>query len=171
MSAILLGYRGCGKTTIGRKLADRMWIRFIDTDEMVVRSAGKSIREIFQQHGEPYFRDLETQAIREALKLADHIIALGGGAVLSEQNRQMLRQSGLKRIYLRCEPQVLLERIQSDPQTVVNRPNLTGLGGGIEEIRTLLAQREPLYREVATAELDVTNLSVEDAVVYITRLI
>ncbi|WP_428936814.1 shikimate kinase [Fontivita pretiosa] len=171
MSAILLGYRGCGKTTIGRKLADRMWARFIDTDEMVVRSAGKSIREIFQQHGEPYFRELETQAIREALKLADHIIALGGGAVLSEQNRLMLKQSGLKRIYLRCEPQVLLERIRSDPQTAANRPNLTGLGGGIEEIQTLLAQREPLYREVATAELDVTNLSVEDAVVYITRLI
>lgn len=171
MSAILIGYRGSGKTTIGKKLADRQWQKFVDTDELIISAAGKSIRDIFQQDGEERFRDLETDAVRKALALVDHVIALGGGAVLREENRKLIKESSLKRIYLRCEPQVLLERIQADPQTAANRPNLTGLAGGIEEIRTLLAKREPLYREVMSAELDVTNLSPDEAIVYITRLL
>ena len=170
MSVVLIGYRGSGKSSIGRKLADRLWQPFIDTDEMVVKAAGKSIREIFEQEGEQRFRELEAQALREACAKQEHVIAVGGGAVLREENRQVLRGAGHRIVYLRCEPQVLLERIQSDPKTSESRPNLTGLGGGIEEIRSLLAQREPLYRELMSFELDVTNLSVEDACVHITRV-
>jgi shikimate kinase len=171
MSAILVGYRGCGKTTIGRKLADRLWQQFVDTDELVARAAGKSIREIFEQDGEQRFRDLEAQAVRQACALQDHVIALGGGAVLREENRRTIKESNLKCVYLRCDPQVLLQRIQSDPQTAATRPPLTHLAGGIDEIRSLLAEREPLYREVMTAELDVTSLSVDEALVYVTRLL
>lgn len=171
MSSILIGYRGCGKTTLGRKLADRLWQSFVDTDEMIVKAAGKSIREIFDQHGEEYFRNLETQAVEKALSLSDHIISLGGGAVLREGNRRLIKASGLKCIYLRCEPQVLVQRIHSDPRTAANRPSLTPLGGGLEEVQQLLAEREPLYREVMTAELDVTNLSIDEAMVYVTRLL
>jgi shikimate kinase len=147
-----------------------LWLKFIDTDDLIVQSAGKSIREIFEQQGEEKFRQFETAAIKAALQKTDHIIALGGGAVTREVNRTLIRESGLKCIYLRCEPAVLLERIQSDPATAANRPNLTGLGGGIAEVKALLDQREPWYREVMTAELDVTNLKPEDAVVYLTRL-
>jgi len=171
MSAILLGYRGSGKTSIGRKLADRLWLKFVDTDEMIVAAAKRSIKEIFEQSGESAFRDLETEAVKKACSLEEHVIALGGGAILREENRKLIKDSGFKRVYLRCEPQVLLRRIQADPETAVNRPNLTGLGGGIEEIKSLLAKREPLYREVMTSELDVTNLSIDEAMVYITRLL
>jgi shikimate kinase len=170
MSVVLIGYRGSGKSSIGRKLADRLWQAFVDTDDLIVKSAGKSIREIFEQDGEQHFRDLETAAVRDALGRNDHVIALGGGAVLREENRATIKSSGRSVVYLRCEPQVLLQRIESDPQTVATRPNLTPLGGGIDEIRELLAQREPLYREVKTAELDVTNLSIEDACVHIARM-
>jgi shikimate kinase len=171
MSVILLGYRGSGKTTLGTKLADRLWQKFVDTDDLIVAAAGKSIREIFEGDGEKRFRDLETEAVRKALELSDHMIALGGGAVLREENRKMIQDSGLKRVYLRCEPKVLLSRIQADPATAANRPHLTGMGGGIEEITKLLAEREPLYREVMTGELDVTHLTTDEAMIYITRLL
>ena len=171
MSIALLGYRGSGKSTIGKRLADRLWQPFVDTDELVVRKAGTSIREIFDKQGEAAFRNLESQVVAEASVLAEHVIALGGGAVLREENRKVLKEAGLKLIYLRCEPDELVKRIQADPASADARPDLTELGGGIEEVRKVLAEREPIYRSVMTAELDVTYLSPQDAVVYITRLI
>src|SRR4051812_33991082 len=103
MSVVLLGYRGCGKTTIGRKLADRMWIKFVDTDDLIVAAAGKSIREIFETDGEEKFRELETEAVKVACAKPDHVIALGGGAVLRDENRALLKSLPIARIYLRCE--------------------------------------------------------------------
>ncbi len=87
------------------------------------------------------------------------MIAVGGGAVLREENRRVLTQAGHRIVYLRCDPRELLRRIQADPATSDNRPNLTSLGGGIEEIETLLKQREPIYKAVMSAELDVTRLT------------
>jgi shikimate kinase len=170
MSVVLIGYRGSGKTTVGRLLADRLWQQFLDTDDLITNAAGKSIKDIFEKEGEAKFRELETVAVREALTKSEHVIALGGGAVSKEENRDLLKHAGRKVVYLRCDPKVLHQRITSDPATLAMRPNLTELGGGIEEIRALLAQREPLYREVMSFELDVTNLSPQEAVVHITRV-
>ena len=170
MSIVLIGYRGSGKTTIGKRLADRLWQPFVDVDDLIVKRAGKSIKQIFEEDGEPAFRDLETQAVQEISKLSEHVIGLGGGTLGREENRKAIRDAGHKVIYLKCEPAELLRRIQSDPQTAETRPNLTSLGGGIEEVQAMLAQREPLYRQVMHAELDVTHLKPEDAVVYIVRL-
>lgn len=171
MSVILIGYRGSGKTTVGKRLADSLWLKFVDTDDLIVKSAGKTIKEIFETEGEERFRQLETVAIKQALAMSDYVIALGGGAITREENRNLIKASGLKCVFLRCEPQELLKRIQGDPATAANRPNLTGFNGGIAEIKALLEQREPWYREVKTAELDVTNLKPEDAVIYLTRLL
>ena len=171
MSIVLIGYRGCGKTTVGRKLADRLWQTFVDTDELVVRKAVKSIKEIFEQDGEAAFRDIESQVVRDVALLEDHVIALGGGSLGREENRRAVKGAGHKLIYLKCDPEELHRRIHADPQTADARPSLTALGGGIEEIRTILAEREPVYRGAMTAELDVTHLSPEDAVVYIVRLL
>ena len=171
MSIVLIGYRGSGKSTIGYKLANRLWQEVVDTDALVVKKAGKTIAEIFEQDGEQRFRDLETEVVKEVAKLQDVVISLGGGAVVREENRRALKDGGHKIVYLKCDPEVLLQRIQSDAATSMSRPNLTNLFGGIEEIEKVLAEREPIYRELMTAELDVTNLSVEDAVVYIVRLL
>ena len=171
MSIALIGYRGSGKSTTGKRLADRLWQPFVDTDELIVKKAGKSIKQIFESSGEAGFRDLEAKAVADVCKLSEHVIALGGGAVLREANRKAIKDAGLKVVYLRCEPEELVKRIQADPETAATRPSLTGLGGGIEEVRKLLAEREPVYRSVMTAELDVTHLSPQDAVVYITRLL
>jgi shikimate kinase len=167
----LIGYRGSGKTTIGRRLADRLWWKFVDSDEQIVARAGKTIREIFEQDGEPAFRDLEAQVVADVLKLSDHVISLGGGAVLREENREAIKTSGHPTIYLKCEPAVLHERIAADAATAENRPALTSLGGSVEEIQKLVAIREPIYRQTMTAELEVTNQSIDDAVAWIARLV
>jgi shikimate kinase len=170
MSTVLIGYRGSGKTTIGQKLADRLWQDLVDTDRLIVQRAGKSIKEIFEQKGEEYFRDLEEQAVREVAKMQDKVISLGGGAVLREANRNAIKEAGHKVIYLKCEPEELHRRIQADTSTSLMRPNLTQFTG-LEEIEKVLSQREPVYRSMMTGELDVTNLSAEDAVVYIVRML
>ena len=169
MSIVLIGYRGCGKTSIGRKLADRLWQPFVDTDDVVVKKAGKSIKDIFDQDGEPKFRQLEAEVIKDVAKLQEHVIALGGGGATRSENVKVLRDAGHKLIYLRCEPHELHRRIQLDPNSASTRPNLTG-AGGVEEISAVMAEREPAYRAAAQAELDVTHLSVDEALVYVTRL-
>jgi shikimate kinase len=171
MSIVLIGYRGSGKTSVGQKLADRLWQDLVDTDALVVQRAGASIREIFERQGEAAFRDLESEIVRETMMLQDVVISLGGGAVLREQNRAAIAASGHKVIYLKCDAAELHKRIHADQNTAEMRPSLTKLGGTLEEVEAVLAEREPVYRSVMTAELDVTNLTVEEAVVYIVRLL
>jgi shikimate kinase len=170
MSVVLIGARGSGKSTIGRKLADRLWQSFIDVDEQIIRRAGKTIRDIFEQDGEERFRELEIDVIREAAALPDQVIALGGGSLMREENRNALREAGHQLFYLRCDPNELARRIKADPTSGATRPNLTQFGGGIEEIKFLLAIREAIYRECMHAEVDVTKLSPEEAVVSIVNL-
>jgi shikimate kinase len=161
MGVVLIGYRGSGKTTVGKLLASRLGREFFDCDQLIVERAGKSIREIFAEGGEPAFRDLESAAIAELTGKTDAVIAVGGGAILREQNRRML--SPHKIVYLRCAPAELLRRIQADPATGENRPNLTQLGGGLEEIQTLLAAREPIYQSAMHFDVDVTTLTAVEA--------
>ena len=170
MSTVLIGYRGSGKTSIGARLADRLWTKCVDTDAMVVARAGKPIAQIFQDEGEARFRELETEAVREACAMDNVVIALGGGAPLREENRRLIKEAGHRVVYLKCEPDELLKRIQADPDTPANRPSLTEFGGGIEEITKVLAEREPIYRQMADAELEVTYLNPDEAMVYIVRL-
>ncbi len=171
MNIVLIGYRGCGKSTVGRKLADRLWRGFVDVDDFIVKKAGKSIAEIFAQDGERHFRALESECLHELLLVDDQVIALGGGTVIEEANCRLLKEADVRIIYLRCEPAELHRRINADPQSAVTRPALTDLGGGLAEIELKLAEREPIYRQVMHAELDVTHLSADDAMVYVVRLL
>src|SRR3954447_26051630 len=140
MSVFLIGYRGSGKSTVGRRLADRLWQTFIDVDALIVRRSGRAtIKEIFELDGEPVFRDIESDVVREVCLLADHVIGLGGGTLMREQNRRAIQDAGHKMIYLRCEPEELHRRLNADPQTEATRPSLTRLGGGLEEIKQMLA--------------------------------
>jgi len=171
MSTILIGYRGSGKTTIGRRLAEKLWQQFVDTDEMIVAKAGMPIADIFEQQGVDRFREIEAEVIRDACKLQEYVIALGGGALLREENRQAIKDAGHKIVYLKCEPKELFNRIKNDPATAASRPPLTPHGGSEVEIEKVLAEREPVYRAAKHAELDVTHLTPDEAVVYIVRLL
>jgi shikimate kinase len=163
MSIVLVGYRGCGKTTIGRLLAERLSYSFVDTDELIVQRAGKSIKAIFAEDGEKVFRDLECMAVADVVARARHVVALGGGALGRDENRVAIRTADAPVVYLACEAGELHRRIHGDPKTAESRPNLTHLGGGLDEIKRLLQQREPVYRQMAMLTVDVTMLSAESA--------
>ena len=90
MSIVLIGARGSGKSTIGHRLADKLWQKFIDVDDRIVARAGKNIKEIFEQDGEPRFRDIETEVCKEIALLPDHVIGLGGGTLMREENRKLI---------------------------------------------------------------------------------
>lgn len=151
MSVILVGYRGCGKTTVGQRLAERLGWAFEDTDVLISEAEGKTIREIFGEKGEAHFRELESRQLQAVMdEKREVVVATGGGIVMREENRRLLRRAGQAVVYLHGEAELLLARIRGDAATAANRPNLTALGGGLEEVRHLLAIRDPLYREVAT---------------------
>ncbi len=144
----LLGMRGCGKSSVGALLAGRLGWEFIDTDTQIELAAGSTITEIFARRGEPAFRALEQQALEAALAGARRVISIGGGAVLYPENRARLRALALG-IWLTASPEELSARLTADPRTPASRPALTS-AGTLDEIRSLLAQRAPLYAELAT---------------------
>ncbi len=144
---LLIGYRCTGKTTVGRLLAERLGRSFADVDDRIEAVARKSIADIFAAEGEAGFRDREAAALAELCARSGWVIATGGGAVLREANRQLLKASGFV-VWLTASPETLWERLQTDPTTAARRPNLTATGGQAE-VQALVAARENLYREVA----------------------
>jgi shikimate kinase len=156
----LIGYRGSGKSTVGRILADRLRWAFLDADAVLEERHARTIRDIFAAEGEAGFREKEAAVLAELGGQTDTVIATGGGAVLREENRRLLRRHGFV-AWLDADPQTLLARIQADPTTAVRRPDLAG--GGLAEIEQLLAIRKPLYRACADAAVPSGALSPEQA--------
>jgi shikimate kinase len=161
MNLLLIGYRGTGKSTVARLVAERLGWQWLDADVELERRAGKSIAEIFADSGEGAFRELESQVLAELVRLDWHVLALGGGVVLQPQNREVIKRAGPV-VWLTADPETILDRISADPTTAARRPNLAR--GGLEEIRDLLAMREPLYRECATAAVDTSGRDLTDVV-------
>lgn len=148
----LIGYRGTGKTTVARLLAERCGVDWIDADVEVERRAGKSIAEIFAELGEAQFRQLEAEVVAELCGRPSGILALGGGAVLSEASRDHLAQChGV--VWLTASATTIAKRLAADTTTSDRRPNLTNHGGRTE-IEQVLAKRTPIYRACATLQVD-----------------
>jgi len=148
----LIGYRGTGKTTVARLLADRLSCDWVDADVEVELRAGKSIAAIFEESGEQTFRDLESEVVAELCRRERTVLAFGGGVVLRMENQICLKKCR-QIVWLKASAAVIAERLQSDPTTADRRPNLTNRGG-LHEIGQLLAEREPIYRACATLEVD-----------------
>jgi shikimate kinase len=161
MNIVLIGYRGSGKSSIGKRLASNLWMGFVDTDTLIVERAGKSIREIFEAEGEAGFRQREAEVIAEVAARDNHVIAAGGGAILRAENVAAMKKNG-KVVWLKATPEVLYQHIQADAQTTATRPNLTA-AGGLEEVKMVLEKRTPLYEAAADVCFEVTYLTVEDA--------
>lgn len=151
----LIGYRGTGKTTLGKRLAEVLQWPFIDADEELESRFGTTIREIFAEEGEAGFRDKEEAILADLTQRDECVIATGGGVVLRPTNREQLRNGFC--VWLTAEPETIAERLRSDPTSAERRPNLTV--GGLDEIRQLLQQREPLYRDCADFALETDELS------------
>jgi len=159
VNLILVGYRGSGKSTVGRCLAKQLGFRFVDLDSEIVRSAQRSIRQIFDAEGEAGFRQRERRAIDSLAKCKRRVIALGGGAVDDPETRRIVTRLG-RVVWLRAPAVVLWARIRQDPSTDRNRPDLTPTGG-LAEVESLLSAREPAYREAALHVVDTVSSSPE----------
>ncbi|MBQ0931241.1 shikimate kinase [Ideonella sp. 4Y16] len=153
----LVGMPGSGKSTIGRQLARELGWRFVDTDIEIEHRLGESIRAHFERMGEGSFRAIESSTLAELAQSAGAsplVMATGGGAVLREANRAVLRAAGPV-VYLRSSPEDLARRLRHDQQ----RPLLQG-GDPLTRLRNLYRERDPLYRDVASYTLDTGRSSV-----------
>ena len=155
---ILIGLPGSGKSTVGRQLARKLSASYLDSDHLIEQRLGCSIREYFEREGEAAFRDVEEAVIAETVLAfgADRltILATGGGAVIRENNRKLLRSAG-RVVYLRSSPEDLYKRLRHDR----NRPLLQGVDP-LQRLRDLYEQRDPLYRETATFQIETGRPSV-----------
>ena len=169
MNIILFGYRGSGKTTIGKRLAAQLWKTFVDVDEQTCQRFGNdSIAAIWDEHGEAAFRAAEAEVTKELCGRTDLVISLGGGTLMQAEALAAVEQAAdAARIYLFCEPAELFRRISADDHSDKTRPHLTPLGGGLEEIEAVLAERDPVYRAVADKVFDVTHLDPVSACRYL----
>jgi len=144
MNIVLIGYRGTGKSTVGRALASTLRRTLISTDTEIVKRAGRSIPEIVAQDGWDYFRELESEICRDLAGRDNVIIDTGGGAVLRPQNVEVLKRSGTL-FWLTASVETIKRRIGGDTQ----RPSLTGTKSFMDEIREVLEERTPKYQAAA----------------------
>lgn len=144
MNIVLIGYRGSGKSSVGKLLAERSGRTLMSTDAEVVRRAGQSVPEIVKQHGWDHFRDLESEVCRDLAGKDNLIIDTGGGAILRKDNVDQLKARGIL-FWLTAEVPTISRRIGGDTQ----RPSLTGATSFVEEIEEVLRERTPIYRAAA----------------------
>lgn len=148
----LIGFMGAGKSTVGRALAERLDMPFVDLDDHVEASTGLTVGELFETQGEPAFRNHESAALLAVADAPPSVVACGGGVILSDENRRVLKESGCV-LYLAVSADVAMARIGG----AETRPLLAGGGG--ETAAALLDARRSTYESVADATVNTTGLT------------
>lgn len=162
MNIILVGYRGTGKTAVGKALSKRLARPFYDADVVLEKKLSRTISDIVAQEGWPFFRAREKEIILELSTLDGCVIATGGGAVMDQDNVDCLAANGVF-ILLKADTPTMIKRIQGDALSREQRPAL--LGGPIHaETQALINERMPTYERVADIAVDTTHLSVHEVV-------
>ncbi len=157
MNVVLIGYRGTGKSSIGKVVAAQLGRPIVSTDKEVVRRAGSSIPDIVAAHGWGYFRDLESAVCQELAGQDNLVIDTGGGAILRQENVDAFKRNG-RLIWLTASVETIAARIGGDTQ----RPSLTGTKSHVEEIRDVLTERTPKYQAAADLTVATDGHSVEE---------
>lgn len=159
MNMVLIGYRGTGKSTVGKMLAARLGRELISTDAEIVKRAKRSIPEIVAQQGWEYFRDVESAVCQDLAGRDQLVIDTGGGVVLRPQNVEVLKRNG-KLIWLTATIETITSRIGGDTQ----RPSLTGTKTFVEEIAEVLQDRMPKYKASADYVIQTDDRSIPQVV-------
>ncbi len=144
---------GGGKTTVGRQLAKRLGLTFVDTDHEIETAANCSIRELFDRQGEEHFRDMESELLSSLLRRENLLIATGGGVVLRPENRLALREKSTP-IYLRFTPEEIFRRLRHDTK----RP-LLQVENPLQRLQEIFVQRDPLYQQTARIVIESSQSS------------
>ena len=140
-SIVMVGLMGCGKTSVGRRTAQQLGLPFVDADEAIEQAAGKTIKEIFDDHGEAYFRDGERRVIARLLRSAPQVLATGGGAFMNAETRAAIAATGVA-VWLKADLPLLMRRVMKRS----NRPLLQSANPE-EVMRGFMATRYPIYAE------------------------
>ena len=159
MNIVLIGYRGAGKSTVGKVLASRLGRELVSTDHEIVERAGRSIPEIVAAYGWERFRDLESAVCRDLAGRDNLVIDTGGGAILRQQNVDVFKRNG-KLFWLTASVETITSRIGGDTQ----RPSLTGTKSFVEEIQEVLRERTPKYQAAADYVLPTDGQSINQLV-------
>jgi len=161
---ILVGFMGTGKSVVGKLLAKKLNMDFVESDEMIETREKMPIKDIFEKKGEPYFRKVEKEAMKEASSRKNIVISVGGGAIVDEDNLKNLKNSGII-ICLKTSPETILKRTKD----LKTRP-LLNVSDPKKQIEELLKKREPYYNK-ADYSIETDNLSVNEVVIKIIELI
>jgi len=154
---ILIGFMGCGKTSVGIRLSYQMKRSMIDTDKWIEQKQKMTVSEIFSAFGEEAFRRMETECLKKLIISTDYqIISVGGGLPLREENHKLLKELG-RVFYLKVSPEVVYERLKND----TTRP-LLQVDDPKEQIRMLLRKRAPVYEACADVIMDVSEKSFDE---------
>jgi shikimate kinase len=156
-SIVLTGFMGAGKSVVGRRLAERLDMNVVDTDDVIEEDEGMKISEIFARYGEARFRELESEAVHKVSALKDQVIVTGGGVVLNAANIENLRENGTI-VYLHVAPETAYNRVKNE----THRP-LLQVEDPLKNIKELLEQRAPFYAN-NDIEVDTSKLSVNEVV-------
>lgn len=157
MNIVLIGYRGTGKSHVGRLLAEKLSFPYVSIDKAIVSRAGMSISEIVNQFGWQGFRDRESQEVREISVWDSIVIDTGGGVIERPENIEALRENGCL-IWLRASVPTIVSRIEGES----DRPALTDGKSFTDEVAEVLERRIPLYRHAAMHEIDTDGLAPEE---------
>ena len=162
MHIVLIGYRGAGKSAVGKRLADKLSLPFYDTDELVERGAGRSIRDIVADKGWTYFRKIEREIVRKLAHMQRGVVATGGGTVMDEGSCDILKKHG-SLIWLRADVMTMVERMRNDGTSEERRPSF--LDDDIcRETEDVLKERLPVYGRLADFSLDTTHKDIDEIV-------
>ncbi len=168
MNIVLIGYRACGKTSIGKGVANALGLQFTDVDHITCqRFDGMTIAAIWQKFGEPAWRQAEVKVTQELCAGDNQVIALGGGTIMQPGARQAIAEAAAKntlRFYLRAPAEVLYKRAQNDAQSAATRPQFTKGVSGLDEVVQVLNIREPIYFSESDAVVDVDKLSIQEGI-------
>jgi shikimate kinase len=162
----LMGFMGTGKTTVAKKLAEKLGKKYVSSDEFIAKKLRKSIGEIFEEYGEIRFREAEIEAIKNLSRLKNVVIDCGGGVVLNKINIDRLKESSLI-FLLTASPKVILERLKKDRK---ERP-LLKCKNKMKKLKELLAFRKPFYEVAADYKIDTSKLTIDEVVERIIKVL
>lgn len=151
MNIILIGFMGTGKTTIGKLIAEKRCMDFIDVDEEIEKQQKKAISKIFEESGEKYFRELETEYLKSIKNIENTVISTGGGMPVKEENQLLLNDIGIT-IFLNTSLEIIKKRLENDEERPLAKGNL----------QELFEYRKPIYKNMAKKIIDCDNLSIEE---------
>lgn len=163
---ILIGFMGSGKTSVGIRLSYQMKRTMIDTDKWIEQKQNMKVSEIFDKYGENAFRKMETECLKELIRTTDkQIISVGGGLPMEKENHSLLKELG-RVVYLKVTPEKVYERLKDD----ITRP-LLQVADPMERIRSLMAQRSPVYEKCADMTIEVSDKTFEEILENLKKII